>query len=135
MLQSSNKYSATANTIVEFLPILEALGTLKSKYGEDSFGQQYNTFYGAMNGSLKALGVTEYSVEVGATINPNDNRVSILESQYSEQYPMKDVVMEVLVPGLELQGNVVRPIQIITSLGSNANGNESTNDDSSSINE
>ena len=114
MLASSNKYTATANTLAEFLPVIDTLDTLREKYGEDSFGKQYVAVTGAMKSDCKALGAEEYTVSVGDTIN--NSRVSVVDSQHSTEFA-KVTVIEVLAPGFELNGNTIRAAKIIASLG------------------
>lgn len=116
MLQSSNKYSATASVLSEFLPVMDTLVALRAKYGDDEFGQQYNALPGAIKSGFTAMGCTEYTVHVGDAVDAAGGRVVAVESEYSEQFA-ENVVLRPIAAGLELQGNVIRAAQVVASLG------------------
>jgi molecular chaperone GrpE (heat shock protein) len=114
MLQSSNKFSSTAATLTEFLPILDDLVVLKEKYADDEFGKQYNALPGAMRNAYSQMGVTEFTVKPGDKVDTS--RMVIVESVYSEEYA-KDTVIRPISMGMELSGNIVRMASCVTSLG------------------
>jgi molecular chaperone GrpE (heat shock protein) len=132
MLASSNKFTATATTVVEFLPALDQLEELRKKYGDDSFGKQYSAVTGAIKTAFATLGVTDYTIQVGDSIN--GSRMNVVESKYSTEYP-QNTVIEVLSPGMELNGNIVRAAQCIASLGIEPNEEESKVEDSTDADE
>jgi molecular chaperone GrpE (heat shock protein) len=114
MLQSSNKFSATANVLKEFLHISDRLVELREKYNDDEFGQQYAALPGAMGTAFTQLGVTDFGVPAGSPIDPD--RMIVVESAHSADHP-KDTVLEALCGGIELNGNVIRMAEVIASLG------------------
>ena len=115
MLNSSNKYSATASILTEFLPILDHLNELRDdKYGEDDFGKQYNALPGAMKTAFSELGVTEYTLTTGDAVDKE--RMIVIDEEYSDNHP-KGTVIRPVAMGMELQGNVIRMAEVIASLG------------------
>lgn len=115
MLQSSNKFSASASVLAQFLPCLDELWGLKVKYEEDPFGKQYGAMAGAMRSAFLELGVEEYTAEAGEAVDLG--RMTVTEWEKSEEIP-KDTVIRPLSIGLELKGNVIRPANCVASLGS-----------------
>lgn len=115
-LASSNKFTATASTLTEFLPIVDSVETLREKYGEDSFGKQYNAVSGSVKSALSELGVTPFEIKAGDVID-DPRKIDVIESQYSTEYPKKGSVIKVISNGMELKGNIVRPAKCIVSLG------------------
>jgi molecular chaperone GrpE (heat shock protein) len=114
MLQSSNKYASTAAVLTEFLPVLDTLVDLRDRYGNDAFGQQYNALPGAVKAGFVNMGTTEYSATVGAAMDTS--RMTVVETVHGNASP-KDTVLQCVHPGLELQGNVIRPCLVVASLG------------------
>jgi molecular chaperone GrpE (heat shock protein) len=114
MLQSSNKYASTAAVLTEFLPVLDTLVDLRDRYGNDAFGQQYNALPGAVKTGFVNMGTTEYSATVGAAMDTS--RMTVVETVHDNASP-KDTVLQCVHPGLELQGNVIRPCLVVASLG------------------
>jgi molecular chaperone GrpE (heat shock protein) len=114
MLQSSNKYASTAAVLTEFLPVLDTLGDLRDQYGHDAFGQQYNALPGAVKAGFVKMGTTEYTATVGAALDAA--RMTVIETVHDDVAP-KDTVLQCVHPGLELQGNVIRPCLVVSSLG------------------
>jgi molecular chaperone GrpE (heat shock protein) len=104
-----------AGVLASFLPILDKLGELQDKYGEDDFGKSYNALQAVMRQVFTDLGATEYAVNTGDAVDKS--RVDAVETEYSESYP-KDTVIQALSPGWELQGNIIRSAQCVVSLGS-----------------
>ena len=115
MLQSSNKYTATAAILTEFLPALDALNSMKERYEANEFGKMYNALPDAVRSGFTSMGCTEYSIETNAIYDPN--RMTIIDSEPSTTLP-KDCIIRTIVPGMELQGNIIRLATVVTSSGS-----------------
>lgn len=103
-----------ATVLSEFLPMRERLEELQSQYSEDDFGKQYNALPSAMKSAFDELGVSDYTVDVGELID--ESRCVVIDREYSDNIP-KDAVIRPIKGGLELQGNVIRPVECIASLG------------------
>jgi molecular chaperone GrpE (heat shock protein) len=116
MLQSSNKYSATATILSEFIPTMDTLLTLREKYSEDEFGKMYNALPGAIKTGFTSLGCVEYEIATNEPVLTN--RMAVVSSEPSLTIP-KDCVIRTVVPGMELQGNIIRFAQVVVSSGSN----------------
>ena len=117
MLQSSNKYTATAAILTEFIPALDALNSLKERYATNEFGRMYNALPDAIRSGYTSMGCTEYSIEPNAVFDAN--RMIIVDSEPSTTVP-SDGVTRTVIPGMELQGNTIRLAQVVTSAGSDA---------------
>jgi len=103
-----------AGVLTSFVPVLDTLGELQGKYGEDEFGKSYNALQSVMQQVFTDLGAAEYAVATGDKVD--ETRMLVVESQYSEEFPANTVIRP-LVVGWELQGNVIRPAQCVASLG------------------
>jgi molecular chaperone GrpE (heat shock protein) len=114
MLQSSNKYTATAAILTEFLPAMDALNSLKERYEENEFGKMYNALPDAIRSGYTSMGCTEYGIETNAMFDAN--RMTMIDSEPSTTVP-KDGVIRTVIPGMELQGNTIRLAQVVTSMG------------------
>jgi len=114
MMQSSDKSAASANVISEFLPILDELTILNEKYENNDFGKQYSGLKTALESSLQRLGVVEYVPVEGEEVN--EYKTEIIDKIYSNDIP-KNIIVQMISPGLELQGNIVRMSKAIVSLG------------------
>jgi len=121
MLQSSNKYSATAGVLTEFLPVLEKLTDLSEQYEGDEFGTKYSALAGGMRAAFTEMGVTEYTVAPGEPVD--SSRMVVVESEHSEA-AAADTVLRPVAMGMELQGNVVRMAECVASLGVEASEEE-----------
>lgn len=121
MLQSSNKYSATAGVLTEFLPVLDKLEELRERYDGDEFGTKYSALAGGLRGAFAEMGVTEYTATVGEPVDAS--RVAVIESEHSET-AAADTVLRPVATGMELQGNVVRMAKCVASLGVEATKEE-----------
>lgn len=113
-MQSSNKETAVAAVVQNFLPVLDNLVDLKAKYGADDFGAKYAGLTGAMAGALKELGVKEYTVAEGDAVDAQ--RVTVVNEEHSSDVAKGSVIRPVSV-GMELAGNVMRMAQVVASLG------------------
>jgi len=114
-IASTSKASATASVLKEFLPIYDNLNQLKETYSEDEFGKKYSELN--LEQTFATLGVTSFDVQQGDKIN--NFRMKVLESEYSNDCA-KDTVLKMVSPGMELDGNVLRPASCVSSLGSEA---------------
>ena len=114
MLASSNKSGAMAGVLTSFLPVLDHLGHLQDQYGDDDFGKSYNALQGIMRQVFTDLGATEYTVNTGDKVDMI--RMNAIESVHSAAHPA-DTVIQPLTLGWELQGNVIRAAECVTSLG------------------
>ena len=121
MLQSSNKYAATAGVLTEFLPVLDRLQALREQYDADEFGAKYSALAGGLRAAFTEMGVTEYTVNEGEPVEKS--RVVVVDSEYSETVE-KDTVLRPVAIGMELQGNVVRMAECVASLGSETSAEE-----------
>lgn len=115
MLQSTNKFSATAAVLSEFLPIMDKLMVLREKYGEDEFGKMYNALPGAIKAGFSSMDCTEFEIAPNEPVATN--RMVVISSEPSDTVP-KDCVIRTVVPGMELQGNIMRLAQVVASSGS-----------------
>ena len=103
-----------AGVLTSFLPVLDNLGQLQDQYGDDEFGKSYNALQGIMRQVFTDLGATEYTVNTGDKVDMI--RMNAIESVHSADYPA-DTVIQPLTLGWELQGNVIRAAECVTSLG------------------
>jgi len=129
MLQSSNKYAATAGILTEFLPVLDKLTNLRDQYNDDEFGQKYSALAGGMKAAFTEMGVTEFTVAPGDVVDTS--RMVVVDSEYSETAEENTVLRPVAI-GMELQGNVVRMAECVASLGTEARGEEDSEEESPS---
>ena len=116
MLQSSNKYTATAAILTEFLPAMDDLYALKGRYETNEFGKMYNALPDAIRSGYTSMGCTEYSIDTNAIFDTN--RMISIGTEPSTTVP-KDGVVLTVKPGIELHGNIVRLAQVVTSVGTN----------------
>ena len=97
----------------------DKLNTLKDAYSGDEFGTKYSELN--LQKTFASLGVTDFNVETGDTVN--NFRMKVLESEISTDQP-KDTVLRQVAPGMELDGNVIRAALCVTSLGAEEAGDE-----------
>jgi molecular chaperone GrpE (heat shock protein) len=128
----SNESTAKATILQDFLPVLDELKALDEKYAGDDFAQSYKALRWDLNNAMTALGMSEYTAEVGATADPT--RVVAVEEQYSDDFAKGAVISPVAV-GLELQGNVMRMAECVVSLGSEADAKAAEEEASAAQNE
>lgn len=112
-VNSSNRSSATASVLSEFLPLYDKFVSLKEKHAESEFGNKYGSL--SIEATFAKMGVTEYTLEAGQDIDAY--RMAVVESEYSTEIA-KDKVIRPVAAGLELEGNVIRAAQCIASAGS-----------------
>ena len=111
-MATSSQSSATAGVLRDFLPVYDTLNALKSQYENDPFGSSYSEL--TLHKTFANLGVVDYNVEPGETVN--NFRMKVLESEMSTDFD-KDTVIRQVVPGLELDGNVIRAASCVASSG------------------
>ncbi|CAJ1955349.1 unnamed protein product [Cylindrotheca closterium] len=111
-MNSSNKSSATASVLSEFLPLYDKFVSMREQYADTEFGSKYG--YLTIVDAFDKMGVTEYSLETGQDVDAY--RMAAVESEYSTEIA-KDKVIRPVAAGLELKGNVIRPAQCVVSAG------------------
>eukprot|EP00547_Thalassionema_nitzschioides_P003008 CAMPEP_0194205568 /NCGR_PEP_ID=MMETSP0156-20130528/4810_1 /TAXON_ID=33649 /ORGANISM="Thalassionema nitzschioides, Strain L26-B" /LENGTH=278 /DNA_ID=CAMNT_0038931871 /DNA_START=37 /DNA_END=873 /DNA_ORIENTATION=- len=114
-MQSSNKDTAKAGVVQNFLPVLEELEKVRETYKDQEFGSKYSGLTSAMSAALQELGVSDYTVKEGDEINVQ--RMQVVEEEYSEQFSKGTVIRPVSV-GMEISGNVMQMAKVVGSLGS-----------------
>lgn len=114
-LNRSNKSSAIATVVAEFVPALDRLTELRDIHSSSDFAKQYGALAGALRSSLGELGVQDFSVGVGDRVDAA--KMEVVNQLQSPDVPQGCVIEVVHNNGLELQGNVVRRAQVVASLG------------------
>jgi molecular chaperone GrpE (heat shock protein) len=117
MLNTSSRSSAKAVVLKEFIPILDTLQELRAKYGADDFGKQFDALYGTMKTAFASMGVNEFHAQVGDVVDMA--RMNVVEQVYSSAVP-KGAVVDVVSNnhcGMELDGNCMRMVKVVASLG------------------
>mmetsp|Transcript_25282 Transcript_25282/g.41991 ORF Transcript_25282/g.41991 Transcript_25282/m.41991 type:complete len:317 (+) Transcript_25282:226-1176(+) len=116
-MQSSNKETAVAGVVQNFLPVMDDLQLLKTELDGDDFGAKYAGMAGNLMGALKELGVEEFSAEIGDVVNAQ--RMTVVDEEVSTDGSVaKGSILRPVSAGMELAGNVMRMAQVVTSLGS-----------------
>jgi molecular chaperone GrpE (heat shock protein) len=114
---ADNKSASRSVVLQSFLPVLDELETLGQQYESNNFAKTLNSgLRSELDKALNELGVTEYMVESGMTMGTAVGRVVAVEEEYSEEYA-KGTVIRPLKSGLEIKGNVIRPAEVVGSLG------------------
>ena len=111
-MNSSSKQGSTANVLKEFLPLLDEMSALKEKYAGDDFGTKYGNLN--LDATFAKLGVQELTVNKGDLRNAQT--MAVMREEESTEVA-KDMVLTVESTGLELEGNVIRPANVVISLG------------------
>lgn len=124
-MNSSNKSSAMAGVLRDFLPVYDKMNSLKEKYVDDEFGSKYGGL--TMVPTFSKMGVKEFSV--GKEEPVDGLRMQIVGSEFSGAE--KNTVIQELRPGMELDGNIIRPAEVIASLGEEQSNDEGPDVDSS----
>lgn len=113
---SDTKSAARAVVMQSFLPVLEELDAAGAKYKGVAFAKTFDAgIRSEFEKALSGLGVTEYASESGQSVDTG--RVVAVEEAYSEEFA-KGMVIRAVKSGLEISGNVVRPAEVVGSLGS-----------------
>ncbi len=117
-----------ASVLQSFLPALDELGSLGQQYASNGFAKTLNSgLRSEVDKALNELGVTEYVAESGQAIIGSSNDVAVrvvaVEEEYSEDFA-KGTVIRPLKSGLEIKGNLIRPAEVVGSLGQESSGTE-----------
>lgn len=125
---ADNTSASRASVLQAFLPVLDELETLGQQYESNGFARTLNSgLRSELDKALNELGVTEYRVESGQAIMGGSNvaagRVVAVEEEYSEEYGRGTVIRQ-LKSGLEIKGNVIRPAEVVGSLGQESSSAE-----------
>lgn len=107
-----------AGVLRDFLPVYDTLNALKEKYANDEFGSKYGGL--SIGPTFAKMGIKEFSISEGEALDLI--RMNVVGSEYSGA--AKDTVIAQVAPGMDLEGNVIRAAQCITSLGSEEIGAE-----------
>jgi molecular chaperone GrpE (heat shock protein) len=114
---ADNKSASRASILQSFLPVYDELETLGTTYASNSFAKTLNSgLRSEFDKALNELGVSEYAVESGQSISSAMGRVVAVDEEYSEEYD-KGMIIRPLKSGLEIKGNVIRPAEVVGSLG------------------
>jgi len=107
--------AARAEVMRSFLPVMDALDAAGVKYEGNQFAKTFDAgLRSEFENALSELGVVEFSVESGAAIGLG--RIVAVEEEISAEFK-KGTVIRALKSGLEISGNVVRPAEVVGSLG------------------
>lgn len=113
---ADNKSAARASVLQSFLPAINELDLVGQRYEGNAFAKTLDAgLRSEFGNALGDLGVAEYNVESGASMDVG--RVVAVEEVYSEEFG-KGTVIQAVKSGLEISGNVVRPAEVVGSLGS-----------------
>ena len=113
---ADDKSAARATVLTSFLPAFDELDILESKYGTNTFaGTLDSGLRSELESSMKELGVSAYIVEPGQSIL-DVGRIIAVEQEYSTDYA-RGTVIRMVKAGLEISGNVIRPVEVVGSLG------------------
>jgi len=112
---ATNQVASKANILKTFLPTLDTLKILEAKYADNEFASGYGAIPRDFENCLKGLDVTEFTVEVGSKIDLM--RCVAISEEFSES-DEAGVIMRVEKDGFEVQGNVIRFAEVVSSLGS-----------------
>lgn len=112
---SDSRGAARATVMQSFLPVLEELDAVGAKYEGNAFAKTLDAgLMSEFSNSLTELGVSEFVVECGQAVDVG--RVVAVEKEYSEEFA-KGTVIRALKSGLEISGNIVKPAEVVESLG------------------
>jgi len=115
---ANSKDAARATVLQSFLPVLDEMDAIAAKYEGNAFaGTLQSGLTSEFQNTLNEMGVAEYVVASGDDVVMG--RVVAIEEEYSEEFG-KGTVITPLKSGLEIQGNIVRPVECVASLGSEA---------------
>lgn len=112
---TDSRGAARATVMRSFVPVLDELDAVKVRYEGNSFAKTFDAgLRSEFENSLRDLGVLEYVAESGQKIDVA--RVVAVKEEHSEEFA-KGTVIQALKSGLEISGNVVRPAEVLGSLG------------------
>lgn len=114
--KESNRFSSRAAVVSKVLPILDELEELEAKY--DPEVNDYKALRSDLENVLRdKLDMTDYEGVVGDEYNLV--RYTCVGEEYSEELA-KDLIIRSVKSGLEIKGNVLRPAEVVKSLGNEA---------------
>eukprot|EP00567_Pseudictyota_dubia_P009459 CAMPEP_0197443612 /NCGR_PEP_ID=MMETSP1175-20131217/9313_1 /TAXON_ID=1003142 /ORGANISM="Triceratium dubium, Strain CCMP147" /LENGTH=134 /DNA_ID=CAMNT_0042974273 /DNA_START=1 /DNA_END=401 /DNA_ORIENTATION=- len=113
----SNKFTANANILQQFLPVLDELTNLDSRFEGNEAAKSYSALRGSFSSALTSLGAAEFTAEVGGVYDVR--RHESVREEYSDDIA-EGAVLEPVAMGMEIEGNVMRRAQVAVSLGSEA---------------
>ena len=90
---------------------------LDSQYAGDEIAKSYSALKGVMVGAFKDLKAEEFAYEIGDVVD--ERRVNVVEQVYSDEIN-KGCIVQTLTTGWELEGNLMRPSDVVASAGSEA---------------
>jgi len=112
---SDAQSAARAVVIQSFLPVLDELDAVAAQYEGVVFAKTFDSgIRSEFEKTLRACGVEEYVAESGQSMD--GGRVVAVEEEYSEEFA-KGTVIRAVKSGLDISGNVVRPAEVVGSLG------------------
>ena len=113
---ADGKSAARASVLRSFLPALDELDVLGTKYGGNAFAKTFDAgLRSELESSLADLGVSAYEVSAGESIL-DVGRVVAVEQEHSAEHA-RGTAIRMVKAGLEISGNVVRPAEVVGSLG------------------
>jgi len=121
-----NKFIARASVLQEFLPVLDELQAADQKYAGNNFADNYSKLSANFKKVLEDLEMSDFNPEIGTKIDTR--RCNVVDKVYSEEIG-KDCVVSARTIGYELQGNVMRMAEVVSSLGSESAEKEVTEDE------
>lgn len=114
---ADDKTAARASVLRSFLPAFDELDVLGGRYDGNAFARTFDSgLRSELESSLRDLGVSEYAVSAGQSIL-DVGRVVAVEQEYSEEHP-RGTAIRMVKAGMEISGNVIRPAEVVGSLGS-----------------
>lgn len=112
---ADDKSAARASVLQSFLPAFDELDMLESKYGTNTFAKTLDSgLRSELESSMKGLSVSAYIVEPGHFLDVG--RIVAVEQEYSTDCA-RGTVIRMVKAGLEISGNVIRPVEVVGSLG------------------
>jgi len=121
-----NKFVSRAVVLQEFLPVLDELQAADQKYAGNNFADNFSKLSSNFKKVLEELEMSDFSPEIGTKIDTL--RCNVVDKVYSDEIG-KDCVVSARTIGYELQGNVMRMAEVVSSLGSEIAEEEVTEDE------
>jgi len=109
----NSKDSSRAKILQNFLPVLDDLRSLGTKYSEVEFAKTYFALQSDFENTLKGFGVSDFSAVVGEPVNRS--RMKVASEEHDES--AKGTVLREVSSGVELKGNVMKMAECVVSLG------------------
>jgi molecular chaperone GrpE (heat shock protein) len=113
--QSDDKSALKASVLQDFLPVLERLNELNNEYSSNTFAMKnYSTLSASFASALKALGIVEFTPDVGSKVD--STRVRVVQEEVSDLYPESGHIISVMKKGYEINGNIVQAAEVVASI-------------------